>query len=134
MKRTAVLVFMAMILAGCKGYDIEEILLSREDISLTQKGRLLFSHDAATCQLGYSSDRNEFRVYDDELGNFFIVRCNARPDTEGQTLKADLTWTTETNTKTSKGLEFKVQKTGADGRIWMWCESESIGVVVKELE
>lgn len=134
MKRTFILVILTMVMAGCRGYDIEEILLSREDISLTQKGKLLFSHDAATCQLGYSSDRNEFRVYDDELGNFFIVRCNARPDTEGQTLKADLTWTTETNTKTSKGLEFKVQKTGADGRIWMWCESESIGVVVKELE
>lgn len=134
MKRTAILVFMTMIMAGCKGYDIEEILLSREDISLTQKGKLLFSHDVTTCQLGYSRGRNEFRVYDDDLANFFIVRCHVRPDTEGQTLKADLTWTTETNTKTAKGLDFKVQKTGADGHIWMWCDSEKIGVVVKELE
>ena len=50
--------------SGCI-YDIDEILLQREDISMTVKGAEQFVYDPVTCQLGYNEAENEFRVLDD---------------------------------------------------------------------
>ena len=36
-------------------------------------------------------------------------------------------------TRTKKGLKFEVMKTDAAGRIWLWCDSDAIGLIVKEL-
>ena len=119
-------------LAGCRRYDIEEILLQREDISLTLKGEDVIVYEPATFQLGYNAGANEFRVFDDNLGNWFTLRCKSRP-LEGQYVKADLKWTSSTTTRTRNALTFSVEKTDAKGHIWLWCDEEAIGVVVREL-
>lgn len=119
-------------LVSCR-YDVDEILLSRSDISLTIKGELQMAFDENTCQLGYNTGRNEFRVYDEKLSDFFIVRCSAKPDSEGQKVTAELEYTTETDVKKMKGLEFEVQKVSSDGLIWLWEKDKKIGVVVKSL-
>lgn len=89
-------------LSGCI-YDIDEILLEREDISMTVKGVEQFVYDPLTCQLGYNEEENEFRVLDDNLGNWFIVRCSSKPTSPGQEIRADLTWTTSDNIRKRKG-------------------------------
>ncbi len=122
----------ALTLAACK-YNTEEVLLSRNDISLTVKGELQMSFDENTCQLGYNTGRNEFRVYDENLENWFILRCSAKPTSEGQTITADLEYTTADGVKTLTGLEFKVENTSSDGLIWLWNRDKKIGVVVKVL-
>lgn len=132
MKRIFFLLTVLITVSGCI-YDIDEILLQREDISMTVKGAEVFSYDASTCQLGYNEDENEFRVLDDNLGNWFIVRCSGRPVSAGQEISADVTWTTSDNIRTRKGLRFTVRKTSQDGRIWMWCKSDKIGITVKEI-
>lgn len=133
MKRAITIIFAAILLAGCQEYDIEEILLQREDISLTIKGDEVLVYDEETFQLGYSSEKNEFRVFDDNLANWFVLKCSARPSTEGQEVKADLSWTSPNTTRTRKGLTFTVERTGPGGFIWLWCETEAAGVVVREL-
>lgn len=119
-------------LSSCN-FDVDEVLLSRSDISLTIKGELQMSFNENTCQLGHNTGRNEFRVYDEKLANFFIVRCSAAPTSEGQKLTADIEYTTATDVKTMKGLEFEVQKISSDGLIWMWEKKKKIGIVVKSL-
>jgi len=66
------------------------------------------------------------------MGNWFTLRCNTRPAAAGDKIKADLSWTTSNTVKTRRGLEFQVEKTDSKGQIWLWCEEEAIGVVVKE--
>lgn len=133
MKKTLLIFSAILCLSGCKGYDIDEILLQREDISLTVKGVDMIVYDPATFQIGYNSQKNEFRVFDDNLGNWFMFRCSERPSAEGQRVKADLKWTTPNTTRTRKGISFRVEKTDSQGHIWLWCEEEAIGVVVREL-
>ena len=122
----------AVCLSSCR-YDVDEILLSRSDISLTIKGKLQMSFDEMTCQLGYNTDRNEFRVYNDKLTDWFILRCSAKPTSNGQKVTADLEYTTKDDVKTLTGLEFIVQDTSSDGLIWLWDKKKKTGVVVKRL-
>lgn len=125
---------MLMSLSACRRYDVDAILLDRDDISLTIKGELCLAFEPMTCQMGYNDSRNEFRVYDDLIGNMFVIACSKSPDTEGMSLKADILYTASSTTKTMNGLEFNVRKLSSDGRIWMWNDSKKVGVVVKILK
>lgn len=91
------------------------------------------SFNENTCQLGYNTDRNEFRVYDEKLANWFIVSCSVRPTSEGQEVTADLEYTTPKDTKRLHDLELEVMKVSTDGLVWMWENDKKIGIVVKSL-
>ena len=123
----------ALALSGCQFQNIEEVLLNRSDISMTMKGALQMAFNENTCQLGYNTERNEFRVYDEALENWFFLRCSAKPTSEGQTLKATLEYTIAGSTKTLEDLEFTVEKTSSDDLIWLWNKDRQIGIVVKSL-
>lgn len=133
MKRFLAISAILMTAAGCCRYDVDEVLLMRDDISLTQKGTVMMSYDPLSCQMSHDKATNTFRVYDDMIANWFIVKCSERPDNEGQELTADVTWTTAKDTKTEKELKFTVEKTDAQGQIWMWNKSKKIGIVIKNL-
>lgn len=124
---------LAFLLTACNPYDVNEILLVREDVSLTWKGTEQMSYDPLTWQMGCNAGKNEFRVHDDSMGNYFIVTCNARPDTEGQELEADVQWTMKTSIKRFEGVKFEVMKTSADGHVWLWSKTQGIGVVIRKL-
>lgn len=132
MKRILLLA-LTIITAGCNTYDIDEILLQRDDVSLTIRGEVIFSHDPLTCQLGHNPESCTFRAYDDDLGHWFILSCKSTPDTEGQSLNANLEYTTQTDTKTIRNLEFTLKKHDGSGKIWLWNDERKIGVVVKRL-
>lgn len=132
MRKTILVIFIILCSAGCREYDIGEVLLQREDISLTVKGNEMLAYRPESFQIGYNESICEYRVFDDVLGNWFVLRCQERPSSEGQNVKASLSWTTANDTKSKKGLSFRVEKTDSKGYIWLWCESEAIGIVVKE--
>jgi hypothetical protein len=132
MRRIIYIAAAVLIVSACR-YDIDEILLSRDDISLTIKGELQMSFNENTCQLGYNTGRNEFRVYDEKLSDWFIVRCSAKPTSEGQEFTAELEYTTTADTRKLKGLHMEVQKISSDGMIWLWEKDKKIGIVVKSL-
>ena len=123
----------AVALSACQSQNIEEVLLSRSDISLTMKGSLQMAFNENTCQLGYNTGQNEFRVYDEKLENWFILRCSVQPTSEGQEIKATLEYTVKGETKSLSDLEFTVERTSSEGLIWLWNRDKKIGVVVKEL-
>ena len=78
-KYTYILLVSLLALTGCKRFDIDEILLEREELSLTVKGELQFSYNPLTCQIGQNITENEYRIYDDALSNWLIVKCNEKP-------------------------------------------------------
>ena len=120
-------------LTGCKCYDVDVILLEREDLSLTVKGELQYSYDPLTCQIGQNVTENEYRIYDDALSNWLIVKCSEKPTHEGQELNATISWTTADDIRKENDLEFEVHKIDSKGKIWMWNNSKDIGVVIQEL-
>lgn len=124
-----------LMLAGCNldMYNVQEILLSKDDISLTFKGEEQLVYDSANWQLGYNGAKNEFRVSDDYMADYFIIRCDADPTDEGQELKADVIWTMETTVKRYEGLKFEVRKVTSGGQVWLWNRLHGIGVVVRKL-
>lgn len=132
MKRLIMIAVLAAAVS-CSPYDIDEVLLQRDDISMTLKGDEQFSYDPLTCQMSHNSTTGEYRIFDDRLSNWLIVKCYERPSNEGQELTADVTWTASSSTRTMKGLTFRVEKTDKSGTIWMWCRQKSIGIVIKNL-
>ena len=66
-------VVVAASLCGCVKYDVDEILLSRDDLSLTWKGEQQLSYDPLTWQIGCNVGRGEYRVHDDNMANYYIV-------------------------------------------------------------
>lgn len=130
------LIYICMImscLCGCNRFDVDEVLLRRDDISLTIKGLDVVTYDPATYQVGHNASKNEFWVSDDNAAHWFTLTCRVRPDTQGQEVVADLAWTETDTTKSRKGLTFTVMKTDSRGQVWLWCKEGAIGVVVKEL-
>ena len=134
MKRILILIIVAAAAMGCKKYDVDEILLEREDISLTIKGRLIYSFNPVTDQVGYNANDNIFRMYSDDLGNWVTLKCRTSVPENGHKVKADLMYTASTTTKTHNGITFSVTKRSQDGRIWLWSDDEKIGLIVRELK
>lgn len=130
MKKILPLILIILAASGCNRFDIEEILTCRDDISLTWKGVEQFAYNPATCQMGFNSAKNEFRAQYDNLSGWFILTCGEMPAAEDDEVTADISWTGPTDTRSMKGLEFKVEKVSADGMMWLWCKSAKIGVTI----
>ena len=124
---------LALVVSGCTIYDIDEILLSQEDVSLTWKGEEVLVYDPDKWQMGYNQLRNEFRVHDDQMADYFVVRCDAVPTDEGQELKADVQWTEKSSIKKLEGIRLEVKKVSADGYVWLWGNAHGVGIVVRKL-
>jgi hypothetical protein len=121
-------------ICSCTGLQPEEILLPRTEISLTMKEEVLLEFDPVTCQIGYNSERNEFRMLEDRLGNWFIFRSDATPTDVGQNVRASLEYTSQSSTKTLTDLTFSVEKTAPDGTTWLWNKDKKIGIIIKVLQ
>ena len=119
--------------SSCNGLQPEEILLPRNEISLTVKGEDQISYDENTWQLGFNDEKNEFRVVNDHLTDWFIFRCSAMPNHTGQEVRADIEYTTSNDIKKQNGLTFSVEKISPDGLIWLWNDDKDIGAVIKIL-
>ena len=135
MKRLALIFMMLFCLSSCQDrFRIEEVLLDREEVSLTWKGVEQMAYDPFKWQLGYNSQRCEFRLNDDEMANYFVLKCETLPVEVGQDVTCNIEWTLATNIKRYDGLRFTVKKMDGKGGIWLWNRTQKIGVVVKEFE
>lgn len=122
------------LLSGCNIYDIDEILLERDDISLTWKGEEQLVFDPMTWQVGCNTKTYEYRVHDDDMADYFVLECESRPDVEGEDITASIEWTVETDVRRYDHITFTVKRIAPDGRVWLWSRTQKIGVVVKQLE
>ena len=119
---------------GCIGPQPDEVLLPRTEISLTVKGETIMEFDPFTCQIGYSSERNEFRLTSDNLANWLVFRSDATPTDEGQNVRASLEYPSQSSTTSQPALPFSVEKTAPDGTTWLWNKEKKIGIIIKVLQ
>ena len=133
MRRLFFIMAVAAVMAGCSRYDIDEVLLGRNEISFTIKGEPQFVYDPLTSQFSHNKETNVYRMFDDKLSDWVTVQCSERPDTEGQTVIADISWTASSSTRHERNLKFVVHKTSANGEVWMWYKSKNLGIVIKNL-
>lgn len=132
MRYNIIILSFMLLLAGCASRnELAEALLESQDISITWKGAVQVSYDPETFQLGYNSASHEYRVYDDRLAYWFIVRCSEKPTEEGQTVKAYVSWTGANKTYECKDIQLTVKKADSSGLIWLWNQTESLGIIIK---
>ena len=134
MKRLVIIFILALTAIGCNPEGREVSLMEISDISLIWKGSTQVLFNEHTCQLAYNDARNEYRVYDDRLGDWFTLACSQRPAAEGEVITADVSWTGERTPKSYKNLEFTVRKVSEDGLIWLWNERNKIGIIIKDIQ
>ena len=132
MKRLIIISILALSIYGCDIYSPDEILLQRSDISLTEKGEVEVDFDTACIQLGFNDRNNEYRAYDDKLSSWFVIRCSERPSAEGQEVSVYVKWTGKKSSKAYQDLTFTVEKMDAE-KVWMWNESNRIGIIIKNI-
>ena len=132
MKRYLTIIFTAVMFTSCADVNIDEVLLSSTDISVSLKGKVQYTFNPNKGQAAYDRESNLYRYFDDDLGSWFEIRCSTRPATEGEVIKADIDWATKTSFRTEKEVVFSVEKTDETGMIWLWNDSEDIGIIIKD--
>ena len=117
--------------ASCnRTLEPDSTFVAGSGITLKVGGRVIYTYDPLTWQLGYNPTTREFRASDDAMKNYFFVTCSAIPTSAGQRLEATITWSSGSSIQTSKG-KFEVAKVDGD-RCWLWCGDKKtpIGVTV----
>ena len=132
MKRYLTIIFTAVMFTSCADVNINEVLLGSTDISVSLKGKVQYTFNPDKGQAAYDRESNLYRYFDDDLGSWFEIRCSTRPATEGEVIKADIDWATKTSFRTEEGMVFTVEKTYETGMIWLWNDSEDIGIIIKD--
>jgi hypothetical protein len=133
-RRILITLIFAFAVTSCEMFSSgSEILMQSSEISLTWKNTPQIVYEEGECQLGFNNERNEYRVYNDKLAYWFTVRCSEKPVSVGQVITAYVSWTGKTASKAYTGLEFLVKKTNEEGMVWLWNESESIGIIIKNI-
>ena len=131
MKRILIILAAGMMAASCTPYDIEEILLDRSDISVTMRGKEIYSFNPDKAQICFNEARNEYIIFDEDFLNRVAIVWNEKPANSGQKVVMDLDWGTKTSFKKKRGLEFEVKRIDGDGMVWLWNSSDKIGVTIK---
>lgn len=120
-------------LSSCTGTKVDPEFLQGTTDGLDVKGNSLFTYNQLTCQTSYNSEKHEFRTFTDNMSDYYCVTLDTTPTAEGQKVKGDITWTSDSEVVTKKGLTFHVEKFDRNGRMWLWCRKESIGVIIQTL-
>ena len=133
-KRLYILAALLVILPGCREEKGPDFLLSQSEISLSWKGERQVTYSSDSYQISFNDSRNEYRIYDDRIANWFTVRCSQKPVSQGQTLTADVAWTGKKGTKSFSGAAFRVEKVNEEGLIWLISESARTGIIIKDIQ
>ena len=121
-------------LVGCNEITEEEQIFADADSNpaLYYKGSVWVDFSPNDFQLGYNEGRNEFRLHDDDMSSFYILKLTKMPHQKDESIEGNL--------KCSKGgrvverdkVKFKVTKKEQD-TYWLWSRSEQIGIVIQRL-
>jgi hypothetical protein len=98
-KRIIYLLAIMLAATACIDNTLDQVLLVREDISLSIREQVLMSFDENTCQLGYNSARNEYRVYQDFSFRVLVIRLKLLLSFQRNKLTATPNFYTHANLK-----------------------------------
>jgi len=123
----------ALLLSSCNESRFRNAFASNDSIRLQIGSTLQFEYDPLTCQTAYNSEKNQFRVQTDNTSDFYVITLSDTPTTVGQSLMADLVWTTPTDILKRNNLSLEVIKIEGE-TVWLWSSSSRIGVSIRMLE
>lgn len=138
MRKFSLLMALALCFAlqGCVENALrEEFIQTGDQLGLQVGQTKVFEYDAATCQYSYLPDSKEFRVGDDAMNNYFILKLSNIPQLNSET-GGTLIYTTESSIVTKNNLKFKLVKVeeSAKGKmLWFWNSKSQYGAVVMEI-
>ena len=124
----------ALTLTACAEYDINEVLLVRDDVSLTLKGKPQYVFAADYGQMATNADRTIYRYMTDDLMNWLEVKCQSKPGGVGEKIIADIKWKSTISSGEENNREFEIKHTDGNGMIWLWNKSNNIGLVIRDFE
>lgn len=104
---------------------------SPAELGLTFKGEKYDRFTEETSQYGYRKDVNEFRVSNDNMSDYFVLRLDRIPSVGDETT-GTLIYTTVDDIVTKSGMHFKLVK-AENEYYWFWNKKNSIGAVVRKL-
>ena len=114
--------------------ELEQRFTQFDGMHLSVKGDVVLEYNTLYWQCAFSPSSAEFKVCEDNMRDYYILRCNRVPATIGDKVSCDLEWTTYSDVKERKNLDFRLVKADPDtGIMWLWCSSARIGAAVKEL-
>lgn len=121
-----------LLMGSCMQYDVTEVLLSRNDISLTVKGNPVFVYQPDNCQVAFNTKRNEYQAMNDDGSEYYVLRAYQTLSSLGQEFSADLRYTASGKEKNEEDLTFRIERiSNSEGLVWLWCSSDNIGIVIK---
>lgn len=129
-----IFVLAVLTLAACAEYDINEVLLVRDDVSLTLRGKPQYVFTADDGQMATNADRTIYRYMTDDLMNWLEVKCQSKPGGVGEKIIADIKWKSRISSGEENNLEFEIKQTDGSGMIWLWNKSNNIGLVIRDFE
>ena len=127
------LLFAVLLLSACADQRMRTAFSENEGVRLMVGRDIPFTYDPATCQLAFSRDLREFRAHTDNMSDFFVATFVQLPSALGQTVLADLVWTTERDVLTRKNLTLEVIRIEGD-EFWLWSDTGKIGLCMRILE
>ena len=131
---TAILMAMVLFIASCsRTLEPDSTFISGSDIQLKVSGRVIYTYDPLTWQLSFSRERLEYRVFNDNMSEYYTLVSSELPLEKDQRITGTLTWTTPRSSTTKKDLPFTVVKTYSQGTIWLWNGKEKIGISVSTI-
>ena len=134
MKKARIFILAALSLAACVEYDINEVLLTHTDVSLSQRGKDLYTFNSANGQVGLNAEKTLYRYISDDLSSWLEVSCLSKPGGVGESVTADIKWKSKTSNGNEKGLVFEIKQTDGNGMIWLWNSTNNIGLIIRDFE
>lgn len=135
MKRTAfcMMVLTLVLSVSCVRDSYDDAMLQKNDVSMTMNGREIFSFNPLTCQMSYNKAKREFRVFTDNMSDYFMLTLDSFPSKVGDSVKGTLEWTTDDDLGKQHGIFFSLEQTDAMGRLWLWNSDQKIFVIVQQI-
>lgn len=134
MKRYIFYIITALYLCSCVKYNLNEILLEQSDISLSIKGRAQYTFNPTSGQMAFNSEKTLYRYMDDNMNSWFELQCQSKPGGTADKVIADLKWKSKISSGDEKDLEFDIKQTDDKGTIWMWNDTNNIGLIIREFD
>ena len=134
MNKFLIIALTTFMLCSCVEYDINEVLLVHDDVSLSHKGKIQYAFDPTKGQMACNAERTLYRYMDDKFNSWIEIRFNSRPGGVGEKVIADIKWKERSSVEELENLEFEIKRTVKDGMVWMWNSKDNIGLIIRDFE
>lgn len=120
--------------SGCeKGLEPDPGFTAGGALALTVRNSVKVEYVPETYQIGFNADRHQFRIHNDTMSEYYILRCQDLPDHQGQKIRCSLKYASEGKAFYKGVLTYEVLKTDNDGKFWLWNTEKGIGAAVREI-